>query len=604
MLVGKTLQSGKYTLEEILGEGGFGITFKALHHALGQRVVIKTLNETSRRSPHFDYLARSCQDEARRLAMCNHPNIVRISDFFTEDDVPYLVMDYIPGATLEQVVFPGRPLPEAIAIHYIRQVAAALQVVHQNGLLHRDVKPGNIILRKDTQEVVLIDFGIAREFTPGMTQTHTSIISTGYAPIEQYIAQAQRTPATDVYGLAATLYALLTAQVPVASILRDRQPMPAPRDLQPQLSPAVNQAVMRGMAVDPKFRPASVTEWLTLLPDAVPPPEINPPLPLPAPPAVQSPPTEATVAVGQPIAGYPGNGQHGTPLTEATVPIGQAAPLRRSPDPSGTQAIARQGQLLSPNKRLPIYGLLGLVAIATITATTIGVMRSRAPQDGTPTVASPTASPVPDNPDAIAIDPDPASTSSPNNLPSPEVPPEVPAVTEQSPGSQASPETAETPQVLPPSNQSSDDDDDDDDDGNRRRVTVPGLAVGTRAEEIASLLGEPNQRDNNGYWPNTRSVLYDLVPNQVTVAYILDKDSDRVRQTEASFAQSVDPRVMQSTLDGMLDGRATPAIERGLESVRQRQSNRYTFSRGNVRGMIERNAQGRIYIGVWDKDLH
>ncbi len=604
MLVGKTLQSGKYTLEEILGEGGFGITFKALHHALGQRVVIKTLNETSRRSPHFSYLARSCQDEARRLAMCNHPNIVRISDFFTEDDVPYLVMDYIPGPTLEQVLSPDHPLPEAIAVHYIRQVAAALQVVHQNGLLHRDVKPGNIILRQGTQEVVLIDFGIAREFTPGMTQTHTSIISTGYAPIEQYIAQAQRTSATDVYGLAATLYALLTAQVPVASILRDRQPMPAPRDLQPQLSTAVNQAVMRGMAVDPKFRPATVTEWLTLLPDAVPPQEISPPQPLPPTPAVQSSPTEATVAVGHPVAGYAGNGQPGTPLTQATVPVGQATPVRRSPDHPGTQAIAQKRRQAPPNNRLPIYGLLGLVAIATMTATTIGVMRARAPQDGTTTVASPTASPVPDNPDAIAVTPAPASTSPPDNLPSPEVLPEVPAVTGQSPGSQASPETAATPEAPPRTDESSDDDDDDDEGGNRRRGAVPGLAVGTRAEEIASLLGEPSQRNNNGYWPNTRSVLYDLVPNQITVAYILDKNSDRVRQTEASFAQSVDPQVMQSTLDGMLDGRATPAIERGLESVRQRQSNRYTFSRDNLRGIIERNDQGRIYIGVWDKDLH
>jgi serine/threonine-protein kinase len=138
--------------------------------------------------------------------------------------------------------------------------------VHQNGLLHRDVKPDNIILRQGTAEVVLIDFGIAREFNNGVRQTHTGIVSEGYSPIEQYMSQATRTPATDIYGLAATLYALLTAQVPIPALLRDREQMPAPRELQPYLSAAVNQAVMRGMAIEARFRPQTVAEWLVLLP--------------------------------------------------------------------------------------------------------------------------------------------------------------------------------------------------------------------------------------------------------------------------------------------------------------------------------------------------
>ena len=146
MLVGKKLQGGKYTLEQELGRGGFGITFKARHYYLGQLVVIKTLNETLRQDPAFAKFQRQFQDEARRLALCVHPNIVRVSDFFIEDRLLYMVMDYIPGQTLDMVVFPDYPLPEATAIHYIRQIGAALQVVHQNNLLHRDVKPQNIIL--------------------------------------------------------------------------------------------------------------------------------------------------------------------------------------------------------------------------------------------------------------------------------------------------------------------------------------------------------------------------------------------------------------------------------------------------------------------------
>jgi serine/threonine protein kinase len=269
MLAGKILQNGKYSLIQEIGRGGFGMTFKAMHHYLGQEVVVKTINDKLSQNPDYAKFERQFQDEARRLATCIHPHIVRVSDFFTEDGLPYMVMEYIPGENLgEAFVLPGIPLSEAIAIHYIRQIGAALQVVHKNGLLHRDIKPDNIILRQGTQNVVLIDFGIAREFNSGVQQTHTGLVSEGYAPIEQYLSQAPRTPATDVYGLAATLYALLTGRVPIPSLLRDREPMPSPRELQPHLSAAVNQAVMRGMAVESRFRPATVGEWLQLLPGA------------------------------------------------------------------------------------------------------------------------------------------------------------------------------------------------------------------------------------------------------------------------------------------------------------------------------------------------
>jgi eukaryotic-like serine/threonine-protein kinase len=277
--VGTTLQGGKYSIDREIGRGGFGITFKATHHFLHQEVVIKTLNEKLRQHPDFVKFEGQFQDEARRLATCVHPNIVRVSDFFLEEGLPYMVMEYIPGETLgEAFVMPAIPLEETTAIHYMRQIGAALAVVHQNGLLHRDIKPDNIILRQGTQEVVLIDFGIAREFSGGVQKTHTGMVSEGYSPIEQYLSQAHRSPATDVYGLAATLYTLLTAQVPIPALLRDREKMLSPRELQPHLSAAVNQAVMRGMAVEAKFRPPTVAAWLKLLPSpgAIPQPQYVP----------------------------------------------------------------------------------------------------------------------------------------------------------------------------------------------------------------------------------------------------------------------------------------------------------------------------------------
>jgi serine/threonine-protein kinase len=423
-LVGKTLQGGKYTLDRLLGQGGFGVTFLATHHYLGQPVVIKTLNLVSQSHPQFSKMEQQFQDEARRLALCVHPNIVRVNDFFMEDDVPYLVMDYIPGQTLEQIVFPDQPLPESIAIHYIRQIGAALEVVHQNGLLHRDVKPHNIILRQGTQEVILIDFGISREFTEGKTQTHTSLISEGYAPIEQYVMQEKRTPATDVYGLAATLYALLTAQVPLASILRERRPMPAPRDLQPHLSIAVNQAIMRGMAVEARYRPSGVSEWLALLPTA----SDLPPLSSPK-QRGSNPSTAATLAVS-PRRGHPPTHLR----SQAVVPSPVPTPgYQQSPEMSA--AVTEP----PPKPRKPWRGglFLGLLVIAGVVATAIwGVISENSPSPEAPLAPEETGEPIrqPTRPAPSPEEADPSDTFEP-----------VPETTEE-----LEPETVESPDATEP----------------------------------------------------------------------------------------------------------------------------------------------------------
>ncbi len=274
LTVGKTLQNGKYSLDAALSQGGFGITYRATHTYLNQVVVVKTLNEELRRRADFHQFQQRFINEARRLARFQHPHIVRVSDCFEESGLPFIVMDYVPGQTLAELMH--GPLNESEAIHYIRQVGAALSVMHANNLLHRDVKPENIILRQGTHSVVLIDFGIAREFTAGVTQTNTGLLSAGYAPIEQYLPKYSWTPATDVYALAATLYALLTGQPPIASILRDSPRLAGNphasfrllRQLQPHLNPTVEQAILRGMALEAHQRPQTVTDWLALIPES------------------------------------------------------------------------------------------------------------------------------------------------------------------------------------------------------------------------------------------------------------------------------------------------------------------------------------------------
>lgn len=260
------LNNGKYVLDTKLGQGVFGITYRATNTKSGQPVVIKTLAGSLRDSPNFERFRQRLQVGARLLASCKHPNLVLMLDYFEDDGCPYLVMDYIPGQTLDQLVQQGKPMPVPQALYYIRQIGAALGVLHSSGLLHRDVRPQNIIRRQGTHKVVLTDVGIACELTQGVMQTHASLISAGYAPIEKYLAQAKRTQATDVYALAATLYFLLTGRPPVPASVRDRIPLLDLRQFQPNLNPAIEQAILQGMEISASKRPQTVENWISLLP--------------------------------------------------------------------------------------------------------------------------------------------------------------------------------------------------------------------------------------------------------------------------------------------------------------------------------------------------
>ena len=259
------LQQGKYTIDATLGIGGFGITYRAINTHLNQTVVLKTLNESLRQHPASAQFQQQFIAEAQRQCQCQHSNIVRAIDFFEEAGQSFVAMDYIPGKTLAQIVETGKPLSEAQALHYIRQIASALSTVHHSGLLHGDINPENIIRRADSHLVMLIDFGIARDFTIGTKQTHTNLLSPGYAPIEQYLSDGKCTPATDIYSIAATLYYLLSGEPPVAAPLRDRIPLAELRQFQPNLSPGIELAILQGLETDPQNRPQTVEDWLTML---------------------------------------------------------------------------------------------------------------------------------------------------------------------------------------------------------------------------------------------------------------------------------------------------------------------------------------------------
>src|SRR5919202_1133454 len=259
------LQNGRFIIQKVLGGGGFGVTCSAIEYPTGRLVVIKTLNQQQQSQADFQPRQVNFFNEALRLARCSHPHIVQVYEVIEEDGLRGIVMEYIDGQDLGVYVDERGQLPEAEALRYIDQVGKALEYVHQQGFLHRDVKPNNILLRRGTQEAVLIDFGLAREFTIGKTGSMTNTKTEGYAPIEQYERRGKFAPYTDVYALAATLYTLLTALVPVPAPFRKYAQLPPPMQHNPKISDRVNDAIVKGMALEPQERSQTVREFKELL---------------------------------------------------------------------------------------------------------------------------------------------------------------------------------------------------------------------------------------------------------------------------------------------------------------------------------------------------
>lgn len=299
---GQLLHNGKYEILEVLGRGGFGLTYKARHRQLTLEVVIKTPDILQKRDTEYEDYVRQFEAEGRKLAKFSqtpHAHIVRISDFFTEGQVPCLVMDFIQGQTLMERVKTQGKLSEAECLKYIRQIGSALEAVHQAGMVHRDAHPDNIMIQPNGN-AILIDFGIAKEIIPASSSSTNSGANLYFAPYEQIVEHFQsqdralenitsnRKPSVDVYTLAATFYYAVTGQKPTPSMERrlDNRPLTSPKEINPNLSDHLNKAITLGMALEKENRPQSMSDWLQQLELPPPPVEekyrreiVNPPQP-------------------------------------------------------------------------------------------------------------------------------------------------------------------------------------------------------------------------------------------------------------------------------------------------------------------------------------
>ena len=285
------LLNGRYRIEARLAKGGMGAVFRAFDTLRDEPCAVKEFSlgylpsedatrvredqdatrvRDGRRAPSAtrEKAATQFKLEARLLAKLDHPNLPKVTDFFAVEDEYYLVMQLIEGQNLGQILELGgyRPLPQKQVMEWMEQVMDALAYCHEQGVIHRDVKPENVIVTS-SGKVYLVDFGVAK--LDPESRTMFGSFTSGYSPPEQYSGQGRTDERSDIYALGATMYRLLTGQHPVEAFERViGKDMPAPQSLVSSISTEVNAAILRAMALKPAERYQCVGELCAALVDS------------------------------------------------------------------------------------------------------------------------------------------------------------------------------------------------------------------------------------------------------------------------------------------------------------------------------------------------
>ena len=265
-----TLQN-RYRIVSPLGQGGMGAVYRAWDTRLNVHMALKEMIPQPGLDPHtLAQLRQQFEQEAMVLAKLDHPHLVGVSDFFEEEGNTYLVMKFIEGENLADRVEREGTLPEAQVLAWAGQLLDALAYCHDQGVIHRDVSPQNVIIRPDGQ-AALVDFGLVKLWDPGDPRTKTAMRGMGkpeYAPPEQYDTTAGHTdPRSDVYSLGATVYHALTGQAPPTATMRiaSRSVFQPPQSLNRRVSPTTEAAVLRAMELTVEDRFSTAQEMAAAL---------------------------------------------------------------------------------------------------------------------------------------------------------------------------------------------------------------------------------------------------------------------------------------------------------------------------------------------------
>lgn len=281
--VGAKLHHGAYLIKGVLGQGGFGITYLAVDVNLQKEVAVKeffpaqfcgrdqitkSINiGTTGNAEFIEKLKEKFLKEARNIARLNHPNIIKIFAAFEENDTAYYVMELIEGQSLAEKVSLNGELQPSEATNYITKIGEALEYLHAHHMTHLDVKPGNIMIRREDNSPILIDFGLSKNYDNEGQQTTTTTlgVSPGYSPLEQYnmTGNATFTPKSDLYSLAATYYFTLVGKTPPEATSILNNPLVFPEWIPPFIADAIRKA----MSASTNQRHETVGEFLRQIKD-------------------------------------------------------------------------------------------------------------------------------------------------------------------------------------------------------------------------------------------------------------------------------------------------------------------------------------------------
>lgn len=273
LLPAGTVLRSRYKLLEFISQGGMGAVYKAEDLVLeGRTCAVKEMWTDVSAPGDLEQVQEQFRREASVLARLDHPNLPRVSDYFAEAKRDYLVMDFVPGKDLKELMDEARNhnrmLDEAQVLGWAEQILDALEYLHTQDppVLHRDIKPANIKLTP-SGTIKLVDFGLVKLMSPDEERTVTVLQGRGtaqYTPLEQYGGDTGHTDVrSDIYSFGATLYHLLTNQSPVDAKTRFLQPQAfqMPRELNPAISPRVERAILHAIEMHPDDRLASISEF-------------------------------------------------------------------------------------------------------------------------------------------------------------------------------------------------------------------------------------------------------------------------------------------------------------------------------------------------------
>lgn len=302
----------EFEFREVIGHGGFGITYRGWDHVLDLAVAIKEYlpagvavrvtdmsvhPKSQEDEADYQWGLERFLDEARMLARFEHPAIVGVRRFFEAHGTAYIVMEYVQGQTLGALYAAERTLAESRLRTLLEPILAGLEQVHGAGFLHRDIKPGNVMLRGGGAPV-LVDFGSARAEIATRSQSMTTVVTPGFAPIEQYSTRGRQGPWTDIYAVGAVLYRGMTGVVPedATSRVLDDELTPAARAAKGAYGKPLLEAVDWALRVHAAERPQSIAQWREALEgrDASPVSPAAAPAAPPAPPRPARPDTEGS----------------------------------------------------------------------------------------------------------------------------------------------------------------------------------------------------------------------------------------------------------------------------------------------------------------------